>query len=420
MHLITKLANRTHLEEAWRQIEHKPESCGLDLLTISDFADGLTRNILKIGRELRSGKYGFTKLKGHGIPKEGSSPRALRIPAVRDRVVQKGIALLIQPTLTTKYNLINPTSFGYIAGRSPIDAIKRVRELYLAGYNWVYIADIKKFFDSIPRQQLVDEFVFPVLRDDTLNDLISSALNCEIGNYKDMAEAGWGSEFLSTDVGIPQGSILSPLFANVYLSPLDQAILSSDYQMVRYADDFVVMCRSEADAINSYELAKSILEDKLGLSLHPLNSDKSRIERFNILEFLGVRFQGKHVFPGTKNVRKMRELLDKFGKKPPKGTLLSNLNHLREKTSFWGAMYFYTSLDSQTYEHLDNALANVVAKILSRYGFVTKRPPLGAEQLEILGVPTFSKSVHLAKARRMHQFNNFYDADARSAQAAAA
>ncbi len=406
--LLEKVARRANLNGSWNSIRHRATSKGLDQVTISDFSDSLSIHLSRIGKELRSNRYEFVKLRGHAVPKDDGEIRPLRIPAVRDRVVQKAIQRVIAPTLNRRYKIDNPVSFAYIKKKSVFKAVKRVRDLYKAGYRWIYVADIKKFFDSIPPTTLLTKFIFPVLVDHTIDDLIHRALSTEIGNIAEMSAAGWEADFLSGQLGIAQGGLLSPLFANVYLHPLDKAMIESEFEMVRYADDFVVMCRTEDDAKRAHALAKNILEGELNLSLHDLDSKKSKIERFNTLEFLGVRFEGEYVFPGSKANRKMVQILKELQRRTKAGTAVEHLTDLRNQTRAWGSSYFYTSTNKASYAGLDEHLVRTVEKLMSRYGLVARKRPLTAKDVSKLGVPSFSESVMEMRTKKKQDFSDFY------------
>jgi len=406
--LLEKVARISNLRRAWDSIRHRPQSKGSDAVTISAFAENLHENLQLIGKALRANKYKFKDLRGHPVPKTDGGIRPLRIPAVSDRVAQKAIQLVIQKPLDKRYQTNNPVSFAYIKGKSATQALKRVRELYIAGYEWIYVADIQKFFDTIPPVKLVKEYVAPVLSDQTLNDLIAEALKTEISNLEEMKDAGFESYFQSGEVGIAQGGILSPLFANVYLHDLDNAMMESEFEMVRYADDFVVMCRSKGEARQAHKLAKAILETQLGLKLHEIGGKKSKIEPFNILEFLGVRFEKDHLFPGTARTKKMLQLLGDFARRPPRKTAIENLIFLRDITSSWASNLFFTDMEPDSYKKLDNGIAYGLVKLMRQNAFAVRKPPYRLENLEKLGIPTFTQRMLAIRQVKKKELIDFY------------
>lgn len=405
MSLLEKVASRGELLNAWLSIKHSPQSKGIDSLTIKEFADNLHVQLRDLGKRVRSRNYKFEKLRGHAVPKGPDSIRPLRIATIGDRVVQKSILRNVQGRLEKRFNINNPVSFAFTKGKTVRLALQRVRELYLSGYKWVYSGDIQTFFESIPPQQLLNDYIYPVLPDRTLDALILGALSNEIGNPDEMKR--WASFFATSDRGIPQGSILSPTFANAYLTEFDQAMIRSEFEMVRYADDFVVMCKSEDAAVRAHELAKEIVEKRLKLKLHKVGGGKSKIERFNILDFLGFRFEGKRIYPGAEATKRMAKLLTDFETKTPDKTLIENLNYIRAKTNFWGAIYYYAEIDPKIYDHFDDSLAAGVVNAIRKHGFepTTIFTPAG---LSGIGIPTLTENTRRFRVQNQKEFLAFY------------
>lgn len=409
--LLQKVARPSNLKRAWNSIKHKADSKGFDLQTISDFRANLDTNIKLIRSELLEQSYSFTKLRGSALKKDGEIKiRPLRIPAVRDRVVQKAIQYVIEKRLNRIYKINNPVSFAYIEEKSVWHAIKEVRSAIRSGLNWIYIADIQNFFGSISPQILLETYIFPILSDNSLNSLISKALSTEIGNYAQMLKLGYGDEFLTDEIGIAQGGILSPLFANVYLNELDKTMIKKRLKMIRYADDFVVMCDSEVQARESYKIAKQILEDKLGLKLHDIDSKKSEIKIFSHLDFLGVRFEGDAIYPGAKAFKKMITSLKKITKESPKGNAIQDLVYLRERSQSWAATYFYTDIKVEHYVALETHFINALKATMKRYGFMTKKETFTRAELKKIGIPDFGTrllDIKRIKKEKIREFNQF-------------
>lgn len=406
--LLEKVAKKKNLELAWTKIKHRANSKGLDMQTIRDFKVDLQKNLKGISVGLSSGTYNFTKLRGHALDRpEKATPRPLKIPAVKDRVVQKSIHLVIEKFLNRKYRISNPTSFAYIKDRSVMDAIKKVRDLRISGYKWIYIADIENFFNTVPPKKLLEKFIFPVLPDTSLNKLIESALTNEIGNSAELSKAGKLAYFPNEDTSIAQGGILSPLFANVYLSGLDQAMIKHRFKMVRYADDFMVLCKTEKRAKDAFGLAQKIVETELGLKLHTLGSGKSKIGKFGDLEFLGMRFRGDKIYPGPKAFKKMIGLLQAFKRRPLKANLVENLNFLKFRVQAWAMTYFYTETEKVIYTDLDLNLTTALVNLMKSYGFRLHKNPLTKKQLDKIGIPNFSDKIHEVKIQRAEQIKNF-------------
>jgi RNA-directed DNA polymerase len=372
-----------HLNDAWRKLHKKKHSRGFDQQSIERFGCQLDHNIERISQELRSGHFAFQPLLGFLLDKSDGSKRPLKIPAVRDRVVMKAIHLLVAHKFR-KYDL--PCSFGYIRRRSTADAVKRVRELASQGKTWVLEGDIAKFFDTVDRSLLMSRFVREI-RLPSLANLISRALELEIGNLeafspheKDM--------FPLADSGVPQGGVLSPLLANFYLYPFDRAMTNAGFDLVRYADDFVVMCESPERAHHAYDLAKRLLEGNLRLVLHSLAiGKKTKITLYSKgFTFLGLHFQGGLVRPTARAIDRFRENISRTAN-PRHGlnlrTMLVSLQHAIEG---WANAYTaYDCLD--VFRTLDQHIRQAVSQYCRFYDFMQTGHLPSARQMRILGVP---------------------------------
>lgn len=400
--LIDLVAKKDNLKTAWYGIKHRPDSRGFDGVTISYFQQKLTENIDKIHDELLSGKYKFTPLKGVAVLKPGTVKkyRPLKVPAVRDRVVQKAIELAINPHIKKVYQIDNPFSFAYIEEKKVEDAIMRVKELYESGRYWVYNADIAKFFDTIDLGILLNNHIYPCLPDDSLHKIINQALTIELGNGPALKAMGVYDEFPKPGDGIPQGGTLSPLFANVYLNPLDMAMIKEGFQMVRYADDLVVLCKSQKEARRADELTRKIVEGDLKLKIHPtvFGGYKSSVKSSYIapvsgLEFIGIKFRGKQIFPGEKQFQKVTAKIREQARPSQGPELIKKLNYLKSRVDIWGANYHYTDVDKKKYDFLDQELFGCVNRIFLNCGYKLVRKGRPQDILSKLGIRTFTQSL---------------------------
>ena len=404
--LLKTVARNSILREAWLNISHRPDSRGFDNITIENFEINLNQELHNIRGELLSEKYQFTPLKGVGIPKENTDKiRPLKIPAIRDRVVQKAIEIVISPYLKKIYKINNPASFAYIKKRSVEDAVLRIKSLHQEGYRWIYKADIEKFFDTVDINILLGKFIYPCLPDKSLNVLIKRALTVELGNGEILKELGIYDEFPASGSGIPQGGTLSPLFANVYLNSLDIKMIDGGYKLVRYADDFVVMCKSENEAKQADSLARSIIEEKLKLKIYPTkyifsktDEKSSYVIPFSTFEFLGIRFLGSRIYPGPKQFMKMIEKLKNQSRNSPDLRLISRLNYLKTRINSWGANYHYTDFDKALYNGLDSNLFECVNRIFFYCGYKYLSKMNSQENLNKIGLMTFTQSLNHYKS----------------------
>jgi RNA-directed DNA polymerase len=382
---LRQLSKPENLLRAWKKLSKKKHSHGFDEQTIEEFKRDLDQNIRKISEELRSGVFEFTPLLGRLHEKPGAGLRPIKIPAVRDRVVAKAIQLLISHRFG-RYNL--PCSFGYVPGVRTADAVERVKQLASSGNVWVLEADVSKFFDTVDQEDLMARFVRQI-RVRSLEDLVRRALKIEVGNL-DSFRPEDRKMFPLADSGIPQGGVLSPMLANFYLYPFDKRMSDARFDLVRYADDFVVMCPSEERARAAYGLAKNILEDNLRLKLHPLGdqNSKTRITLYSKgFTFLGLQFQGGRITPGSNSVKKFKEKISAITDHRQGQNLLKTLTSLRNTIDGWGnAYHMYDSLE--TFQGLDAFIREQVANYLRAYGLLGKGHILGNRQRRFLGIPS--------------------------------
>ena len=253
-----------NLFAAWAKVKDNRGCAGHDGVSIPDFERKLLVNIATLRDEVRHGFYKPLPLMRIEIPKEGGGIRPLSIPTVRDRLLQTAVALAITPLLEAEFEAC---SFAYRVGCSVKQAVQRVEQLRDDGYQWVVDADIESFFDEIDHALLIEQ-LHSLLVDKGILKLIRLWLKSEV--------AGGDSHFQLTK-GVPQGSPISPLLSNLYLDQLDEAFLDNDMALVRFADDFLVLCKSQEKAEAALVLSNEILDD-LRLSL---NEEKTRLVDFN-------------------------------------------------------------------------------------------------------------------------------------------
>jgi RNA-directed DNA polymerase len=304
--LIDKVGGDRTLELAWEKVRSNAGACGVDGMTVGHFAKDSAKRLLAVKEYLKAGTYQPKPVKRVMIPKLGSrEKRPLGIPTVRDRIVQTATRMVIEPIFEREFS---EHSYGFRPGRGCKDALRRVDELLENGLVHVVDVDIKGYFDSIPHQRLM-ELVGERIADGRVLGLIESFLKAKV-----MEPLGW-REAEEQEEGTPQGGVISPLLANIYLNPLDHQMSRAGHEMVRYADDMVILCPS-AEAAE--EVLQSLREwcAQAGLELH---AEKTKIvdmgQPKGHFEFLGYRFwRGKssgrisrHIRP--KSEKKLRENL---------------------------------------------------------------------------------------------------------------
>jgi RNA-directed DNA polymerase len=383
---LYQISEIDYLKRAWKSINrHNARSRGLDDVTIQDFRAVLDDNLRQISRDLRAKKYVFQKLRAHAMEKPGSvQKRPLRIATVRDRVVMKAIAEFIAPSFQ-QYNL--PCSFAYVKGGGVDAAVVRIKQLVEQGHKVYLQADIIKFFDSVDKNLLWDRFAKRV-RQKSLLPLIRQCFDLEVGDI-DSLKTEDQDLFLGSESGIPQGGCLSPMLANFYLFEFDRTMTDAGFNLVRYADDFVVMCESSERAESAYNLCRKVLGG-LGLQIHPLGSSKTRIGNFpkDGLDFLGLHFEGKDVFPAEKSRDRFKaKILETL--RPHTGVnLLKTLQKLKNLTIGWGK-YYQCMRVAEIFGALDKFIQNSVRVYLKESGIILidRKWP---RQRKFLGIPSLT------------------------------
>ena len=291
--LMDKVYALPNLRAAFAKVKANRGAAGVDHQTIEMFEQRLEENLEKLSHRLKDGSYRPQAVRRVWIPKPGSQEkRPLGIPTVRDRVVQAAWLQVMEPIFEREFA---EQSYGFRPGRGCKDALRRVNRLVKAGYTWVVDADLKSYFDTIPHQQLIAR-VRERVSDGRVIDMLHAWLAQEVMD----GMARW-----SPEGGTPQGAVASPLLSNIYLDPLDHQMAQAGFEMVRYADDFVILCRSQAEAEQALERVRTWTASA-GLTLHP---EKTRIVDASLrggFDFLGYHFERGLRWPRPKSILKLR------------------------------------------------------------------------------------------------------------------
>lgn len=294
--LIDKVYATGNLQRAFERVKANAGAPGVDHQTVEMFEARLEENLERIAQSLQGGTYRPQPVRRVWIPKPGSrEQRPLGIPTVRDRVVQTALRHVLEPIFERDFS---DHSYGFRPKRSAKHALRRVDRLLKAGYHWVVDADLKSYYDTIPHQPLLKR-VGEKVSDSRIMDLLAAML--KQGVLEAMRE--WQPE-----EGTPQGAVISPLLSNIYLNPLDQQMQTSGMEMVRYADDFVMMCQSEAEARRALAEVQA-WSMEAGLTLHP---EKTRIvdaTQPGGFDFLGYHFEAGQRWPRRKSLRKFKDTI---------------------------------------------------------------------------------------------------------------
>jgi RNA-directed DNA polymerase len=293
--LIDKVYRERNLRAAFMRVRKNRGSAGVDHQTIEMFADRLERNLERLSTALREGTYEPQEIRRVWISKPGnrSEKRPLGIPTIRDRVAQTGLRHVLEPIFEVGFA---EHSYGFRPGRGCKDALRRVDWLLKQGYNWVVDADLKSYFDTIPHDRLLQR-VEQKVSDGRVLDLISKYLTQ--GVMETMKT--WTPER-----GTPQGAVISPLLSNIYLDPLDHLMAGLGFEMVRYADDFVVLCRNESEAKDVLRVLQYWTEAE-GLLLHPGKTHLVDASQPGGFDFLGYHFERGYKWPRKKSLKKFKD-----------------------------------------------------------------------------------------------------------------
>jgi len=272
--LYSRMLNRSNLVKAFLKVKSSNGAGGIDGQSIKDFAESLTSNIDQILMELQEKSYQPQPVRRVEIPKASGGVRLLGIPAVRDRVVQQALLDILQPIFDPEFH---PSSYGYRPGRSCHHAITKAT-MFIREYQrkWVVDMDLSKCFDTLDHGLIIASFSKRV-KDGSILDLLGKFLKSGV-----MV----GDEWQVSKIGSPQGGVISPLIANVYLDSFDQFMKGRGHRIVRYADDILILCQSKKAATNALAKASSYLEEDLLLTV---NQEKTHITHsWKGVKFLGV------------------------------------------------------------------------------------------------------------------------------------
>jgi len=276
---------------SFQHVKENHGAVGVDRVTIERFEDNLERNLADLVRGLQDKTYQPLPLLKILVDKGNGEARALCIPTVRDRVLQTAVLQVIEPTLEKEFE---DCSFAYRKGRSVRQAVHRIKECYEAGFRWIVNADIDAFFDNIDHELLMEK-VRRYVPDAYIQELIRMWVKAEV----------WDGKTISImEKGIPQGSPVSPILANLFLDELDDILLKDNQKIVRFADDFIVLCKSPEKVVKALELTEAVLE-RLRLKL-----DESDIVSFDQgFQFLGVTFCRSLIMVPFDKPKKERKIL---------------------------------------------------------------------------------------------------------------
>jgi RNA-directed DNA polymerase len=292
--LMDKVYAPATLQAAWAKVEANRGAAGVDGQSVERFAGQAELYLNELAQALREGSYRPQPVKRVEIPKGDGRTRPLGIPAVKDRIVQTAVKLVIEPIFEVSFC---PASYGFRPGLGCKDALREVDRLLKDGFVFVVDADLESYFDTIPHERLMHR-IEERISDGRMLDLLGCFLEQDILK---------GLERWTPTMGTPQGAVISPLLANIYLHPLDELMAGRGYRMVRYADDFVILCKSREEAEAALAEIRQWVAGN-GLRLSPtkthLGDCRKPGEGF---DFLGYRFEAGRRWVRKKSLARFKD-----------------------------------------------------------------------------------------------------------------
>lgn len=339
--LIDKMWAKANLEEAFKEVKRNRGAAGIDRVTIKAFESELEHHLEVLQQALRSKTYRPKPVRRVYIPKADGTQRPLGIPTVGDRVVQAAARRVLEPIFEAKFM---DCSYGFRPERSAHMALKNIRKDLDDGFRYVIDADLKSYFDTIPHERLLG-MVRETVVDGSVLALLEKFLQAGVMD---------DGSFHMNEQGTPQGGVISPLLANIYLHPLDKQMTERGHRMTRYADDFVICCKTQKGAERVLRSVVRLLERDMGLNVHPQKTKIVNSKRESFV-FLGHEFKpGKKMVPSDKAIAKFKERVKTITRR----NQTVNVQKLVKKTlnpylRGWGN-YFATGHVKRRFEEFDS------------------------------------------------------------------
>jgi len=349
--LIDKVYALKTLEAAWRKVRGNNGSAGVDDISIERFDADAEKYLTEVSEALKAGTYEPQPVKRVYIPKGKGKKRPLGIPVVKDRVIQTALKFVLEPIFENEFHR---NSYGFRPGRGCKDALREVDRLLKEGFSYVVDADLKSYFDTIPHDRLL-EHVETKVSDTRILDLLKGFLSQNIME---------NMETWTPVSGTPQGAVISPLLANIYLHPLDEMLNGSGIHMIRYADDFVILCREKHEAEKALQMVKEWV-DATGLELHP---DKTHIGDSRMpgegFEFLGYRFESGRRWVRKSSIKALRNKVRQKTRRSCGKSIKEVTRSLNYTLRGW--FEYFKHADKNTFPGLDSFVRRRMRSILRK------------------------------------------------------
>jgi len=322
--VLERVYNPGRLRMAWQQVRRNAGAAGIDKMTVEAFERREDELLKLIHEKLKAGIYRFKPARRTLIPKEGSNKkRKLGIPVVMDRIVSQSMNLVFEGIFDLAFTESN---FGFRRGRSQHRAIKHVQAIVLEGYEWCASIDLKSFFDEIPHG-LILKLIRRKIADERLVTLVARALKAGVIVEGRMEK---------TTKGCPQGSPVSPMLSNIVLNELDQELERRGHQYCRWADDFLILLKSERAAKRVMDGIVKYLEEELNL---PVNKEKSGVLQIKNAPFLGFQILRGKIRVSNKSRVKFKDKIRELTRRNNPLSMHQNIEELNKYLQGWVAYF---------------------------------------------------------------------------------
>ena len=368
--LLEKILSDGNIQQAQKRVYANKGASGVDGVTVQELAGYMQENWTRIKREIWERKYKPQPVRRVEIPKESGGVRKLGIPCVVDRVIEQAITQVLSPIWEP---LFHDHSYGFRPNRSCEQAIIKLLEYFNDGYLWIVDIDLEKFFDNVPQDRLMS-LVNNVIHDGDVESLIRKYLKAGV------MEKG---EYEATNIGTPQGGNLSPLLSNIMLNELDRELEARELRFTRYADDCVIVVKSEASAKRVMRTITSWIERKLGLKV---NATKTQVTRPTKLKYLGFGFwkdgERWRARPHQTSVLKFKRKLKALCRRNWSIDLTTRIRKINELVRGW-VNYFAIADMKKVVKRIDEHLRVLIRAIIWKQWKVPKKRQWGLRKLGV-------------------------------------
>ena len=371
--LRDKIVTKENMHRAALTVTANKGSAGVDGIEMKEFEKEYEIYMRELYREMKEGRYEPSPVLRVFIEKDDGRLRPLGIPTVKDRVAQATVKRILEPIFE---KVFCECSFGFRPGRSQIDALNQIEEYREQGYKWVVDADVKGYFDNI-NHELLMQFIKERVTDGWVLDKIESWLTIGV-----MTDEG----YKPANKGTPQGGVISPLLANIYLHQFDREMTERGYKIVRFADDFVVLTKSKKKAERALEVIEEIIQGKLKLELHP---DKTVITNFGDgFIFLGFQFIAwRYKRPKKKRIEGFKNDIRERTRRQQPMNLKFVIFKVNEKVQGWGDYFGHGNVKT-LFKELDSWIRMRIRSFIEKQKSKNQNYRIPSSVLEKKGLKT--------------------------------